>query len=544
MKIFNWVLVGLSLAAPAMAAPPKPKLVVAISVDQFADSLFQQYRGGFTGGLKRLSDGVVFLGYQSHAATETCPGHSTILTGDHPARTGIVANTWFDRKTGSSIYCVSVPNVGDLAARGPQNLRVDTLGDWLKRAEPGARSVAVSGKDRAAITMGGHHADAVYWWADRDGFTTSAHAGPATPAVLAPAKAFNTAQFAAWRKAPPRLWPAATGVCAALQKPYRYGDLELSGAVPPEASLHVEDSPSFPITAAFQDALRASPSFDPMTLDFATKVLDADHLGRGPATDLLAVSLSSTDFVGHRYGNGGAEQCVQLQTLDRALGLFFDHLDSLHIPYVVVLTADHGAPDAPERAGPPASRIDGRRVIIDLNRYLQKTLALGYEPIVGDDPRQLSINLASEDPAARAKVRDLAVAWLNGRPEVSHAFSAEEIIAAAPPKGKPMTELTLAERFHESFDPDRSGDIQVAFVEGATVGIPQGPGDNIGGHGSPWDYDRRVPILFWWPGVTAKAGGRPIETVDIAPTLAAVAGIPAPPVDGVCVDLGQGCPGR
>src|SRR3954469_3468215 len=103
-----WLAASAWAGSAAAAAPPQPKLVVAIAIDQFSAELFQRYRPSFTGGLKRLGDGVAFTGYQSHAATETCPGHSTILTGRHPAATGIVANTWFDAKSGSSVYCVAV----------------------------------------------------------------------------------------------------------------------------------------------------------------------------------------------------------------------------------------------------------------------------------------------------------------------------------------------------------------------------------------------------------------------------------------------------
>ncbi|HWW63402.1 MAG TPA: alkaline phosphatase family protein [Sphingomonadaceae bacterium] len=256
---------------PAMAAaPPRPKLVVMIVVDQFSAELFQAYRPHFSGGLKRLGGGIAFTGYQSHAATETCPGHSTILTGDHPARTGIVANTWFDVKTGSFLYCVSVPRTADPGARGPTYLRVDTLGDWLKKAEPGARVISISGKDRAAIMLGGHHADAVYWWVDGTGFTTSAYAGPATRAVARPAQAFNRTLFARWRADPPQLWPAsAPAACAPLERSHLFGQLRLSGEVPPESSKGVEGGPDFLASSAFQDQLRTSPIFDPLALDFA-----------------------------------------------------------------------------------------------------------------------------------------------------------------------------------------------------------------------------------------------------------------------------------
>ena len=542
MRAGQWIAAALAMAAvwsgaDAAPPPPQPKLVVAIAIDQFSAELFQRYRASFTGGLRRLSDGIAFTGYQSHAATETCPGHSTILTGRHPAATGIVANTWFDTKTGSSVYCVAVRGTADPDARGPQNLRVPTLGEWLKQAEPQARVVAISGKDRAAIMMAGHRADAVYWWNDGVGFTTSSYAGPATPAVLAPAKAFNTALFARWKANPPKLWPTdVAATCQALVAPHTFGKLNLSGKVPPDLSLAVE-SGDFLHRTDFQDQLRVSPIFDPMTLDFAGRTIDRLHLGQGPATDLLAISLSSTDYIGHRYGNGGAEMCVHLAALDHALGDFFAKLDSLHVPYVVALTADHGAIDAAERASEhniAAPRIDPVAFVKRLNDAVGKQLGLDYETIVGDDPQQLSINVGPDD-ALRAKVRDAALAWLRRQPEVAQAYSADETAAAVPAPGKPVDQLSVIERFHESYDKERSGDIQVQFLQYATLGMPRGPGDTVAGHGSPWDYDRRVPILFWWPGVSADDRKEPIETVDIAPTLATIAHVPAPQVDGKCL---------
>ncbi len=535
LAMASLVLCGASHAAPTVP----PKLVVVIVVDQFSAELFNRYRDSFTGGLKRMSDGVSFVdAYQSHAATETCPGHSTVLTGRHPAATGIVANTWFDVKTGSTIYCVSVPLTSDPNARGPDKLKVSTFGDWLKAAEPGARVVSISGKDRAAIMLGGHHADAVYWWVDGEGFATSQYAGPADSSVTAPAEAFDKALFQTWRASPPALWPATLPAdCQALVAPHRFGKLTVSGHVPPEASLTAERGPDFVTNPDFHNQLRFSPIFDPLTLDFAAKVAAARGLGRGPATDLLAVSLSSTDFVGHRYGNGGAEMCAQMHALDAGLSDFFAKLDAMSGPYVVVLTADHGAIDAAERAaekGVAAERIDAAALVTALNRHLEKVLDIPYEPIVGDDPEQLFIN-TPPDPAFHAKVSAAAVAWLKDQPQVAQVFTADEIAAAVPAPGKSVEALSLAERFHESYDPDRSGDIIVAFKQYATLGLPRSAGDNVAGHGSPWDYDRRVPILFWRNGIAAERRPEPIETVDIAPTLAAIVGIATPPVDGRCL---------
>jgi len=535
LAVLAFGLGGFAWAAP----PPPPKLIVVIVVDQFSAELFNRYRDSYTGGLKRMSDGISFAdGYQSHAATETCPGHSTVLTGRHPAATGIVANTWFDVKTGSTIYCVSVPGTSDPNARGPDKLKVSTFGDWLKAAEPGARVVSISGKDRAAIMLGGHHADAVYWWVDGEGFATSHFAGPADPSVTAPAQSFDKALFAKWRAAPPTLWPTALPAdCQALASSHKFGKLMVSGHVPPEASLKVESTPDFVTNLDFHNQLRFSPAFDPLALDFAADVAAARGLGRGTATDLLAVSLSSTDFIGHRYGNGGAEMCVQMHALDAALGSFLAKLDAMSGPYVVVLTADHGAIDAAERSaekGVAAERIDAAGLMSALNHHLEKVLDIPYEPIVGDDPQQIFIN-TPPDPAFHAKVRDAAVAWLKDQPQVAQVFTADQIAAAAPAPGTSVEALSLAERFHESYDAERSGDIIVAFKQYATLGVPRAEGDNVAGHGSPWDYDRRVPILFWWPGLAAQGRSEPIETVDIAPTLAALAGIPTPPVDGHCL---------
>ena len=270
---------------------------------------------------------------------------------------------------------------------------------------------------------------------------------------------------------------------------------------------------------------------------------------RGGATGMLLdlnLPPSQAATIIESFGPGGPEMCVQQAALDATLGGFVADLAALGVPVMVVLTADHGGTDAAEREhvhDPKASRLDGGAFVGRLNKHLEEALGLGYEPVVGDDPQQLYVNVGP-DPALRAKVQDATVAWLRQQPEVHDVFTRDAVAAATVPAGTPPDRLTMAQRFHESYDPERSGDIAVAYQERTTFGMPRGPGDVVAGHGSPWDHDRQVPILFWWPDAASAVRDTPIETVDIAPTLAALAGVRTPEVDGRCVDLGGGTCGR
>ena len=536
----------LALSGAAQAAPPpKPKLILALSVDQYSSEVFNRYRSSYRAGLATLAKGVAYpVAYHSHASTETCPGHSVILTGRYPAGTGIVANSWIDRKTGKSVYCVSVPGESDPKARGPQNIRVTTLGDWIKAVEPGARVFAVSGKDRAAISMAGKTADGVYWWNDGEGFGSSRFAGPVTPAVLDPAAAFNAPLLNGWKTARPTLWPRLPKRCLPLQKPHRFGQLDVSGNVPPEAEIEAMKGEDYSNGKPFQDSLRASPLFDSLVVDFATQLIAREKLGRGPATDVLSVSLSATDYVGHRFGNGGAEMCAQQAALDATIGRLIKAVQAQKIPFVVVLTADHGSTDAAERQHEhdgKASRLDGRGFMKRLNAALKSELGLSDDPLIGD-AEQLYIP-ARIDAATADRVRLAAVAWIKRQPEVTDVFTAAEVAATMVPPGTPPALMTVLQRMKLSYDPERSGDILTVFAERTSFGIPAKPGDTVAGHGTPWNHDRQIPILFWWPGAPASNRDQQAQVVDIAPTLAAVAGIAPPvPVDGQCLDLGGNCP--
>lgn len=544
-RLLAALVAALAVALPAAAstAPPQPKLIVAISMDQFSAAVFAQNRQRFTGGLRRVTEGAVFPnGFQSHAATETCPGHSTLMTGRHPSGTGIISNVWYDVATGAEVYCVYDPS-GPVPGRpkdprGPANLKASTLGEWLKAADPRSRNFAVSGKDRAAITMAGHVADGVFWWDDENGFTTSVPAGTNEAERLAPVADFNARLSASWAKAAPQ-WTVMDKSCKRLAETRRYDSLELQSDVPP-AGWAPPKGAAPRGDANFKRWFRASPLFDETTLDLAGSLIDRFHLGAGPAPDVLSVSLSGTDYVGHRYGNQGPEMCDHLAHVDRALGRFLDRLQALHVPVVVVLSADHGSVDAAERVADraiPARRLDGEAVLKQTSAAVRAELGLAYEPLTGDGQQIYVVKQAAADPALSARIVARAMELLRQRPEVVAVFTREEALAVKVPAGKPVEELSLLERVSESTDAQRSADIDVVFQPYASGGHPKAYGDSIAGHGSPWNYDRRVPIVFWWPGADGFEQSLPVETVDIAPTLAALAGVKTPPVDGRCLDL-------
>lgn len=517
------------VAAPAAGAP---RLLVAIAIDQFSADLFAQYRAHFTGGLARLAGGAVFpAGYQSHAATETCPGHSTILTGMRPAHTGIIANTWIDQsvaREAKAVYCAEdetkpAAAPGDYVA-SVAHLQVPTLGERIKAVWPTSRNVAVSGKDRAALMMGGHVTDQVWWWKGK-GFVTL----PGKPDDAA-AQAANAALATTLAAGSPGFDLPAD--CAARDRAITAGPVTVGTG-------------RFVIKPGDAGAFRASPLLDRAVLDLAGRLVDEQKLGQGPTPDVLAVSLSATDYIGHGYGTQGAEMCIQLHRLDAALGDFFAALDARGLDYAVVLTADHGGFDLPERlreaALPMAQRADADLLPGALSARVGA--ALGLDPkglLLADGPAGDVWVRKGLDAAQKAAVIAAARADLLARPQVAAVFTADELAAAPMPQGSPET-WSLLDRARASFYAPRSGDLVVLLRRGVMAMPVPGPG-YVATHGSPWDYDRRVPMLFWRKGMAGFEQPSPVETVDIAPTLAALVGLPVPrgTFDGRCLDLDAG----
>lgn len=526
-----------TLALPAaLAAQPaqKPKLIVAISVDQFSADVFAEYRQHFNGGMKRLAGGAVFpSGYQSHAATETCPGHSTILTGSHPARTGIIANNWFDlslERADKEVYCSENPNAPGSDSNkyvvSTGLLKVPTLGDRLKAVDPKARVVSVAGKDRAAVMMGGHNTDQMWFWGGKS-FVTLADRTAPPPATVAQINARVAAYVAKPHKA---VLPAQ---CQSRSVGVPIGEDKQVGVL---TDRKAEDFRGF----------RAATEFDSATADLAIGLLKEMKLGQGASTDVLTIGLSATDYVGHAFGTEGAEMCAQMVGLDASVGRILAALDASGVPYAVALTADHGGHDLTERnkarGFPDAQRVDPALASSTFGKALAAEHGLTLTgPLLYSDGPFGDWYLSREVPAdLRPRLIAAARAKLLAHPQIAAVLTAEELRRMPSPQ-PPVEEWDLAQRARASFDPARSGDL-IVLLKPYVTPISDPTHGYVATHGSPWIYDRRVPILFYRPGTTGFEQPLGIETVDILPTLAALIGlkVPAEEIDGRCLDLDAG----
>ncbi|HET7233630.1 MAG TPA: alkaline phosphatase family protein, partial [Longimicrobium sp.] len=328
-------------AAPAAAQAPAPaqppRLLVFITVDQLRPDYLTRWPGQLTGGLARLyGGGAVFTdAHQDHAVTETAPGHASTLSGRFPRSTGIVSNEYgvADPQT----RLVTMDSVG----ASPFRFRGGTLTDWLRVKDARTRALSVSRKDRGAILPMGRAHQTVLWYAPNGTFTTSTYYADTLPAWV---QRFNAR----------RLPQSYAG--------HRWTPLLDASAYPERDDVAVEAGGNdnvFPhvVPAGAADAawaLTQFPVMDQLTLGLAMEGLRAMDLGRGPATDVLAISLSTTDAVGHRYGPDSRELHDQVIRLDRMLGAFLDSLYAVRDPrtLIVALTADHGVQPYPEVADP------------------------------------------------------------------------------------------------------------------------------------------------------------------------------------------------
>ncbi|HTD82802.1 MAG TPA: alkaline phosphatase family protein, partial [Gemmatimonadaceae bacterium] len=352
---------GLAAASVSAQAPSRstPRLVVFITVDAMRPDYVTRFASQLTGGLGRLYRGGAFFtnAFQDHAITETAPGHSATMSGRFPVHTGISANS-----AGVIDTTVSLIDAQGLGA-SPFRFRGTTLVDWLIAKDPRTKVLSVSRKDRAAILPVGRSKQPVFWYAPNGNFTTSTYYASSLPDWV---KGFNARRLPASYAG--RAWRLLLPDTAYSEPDSVQAEANGVGFLFP----HLE--PGSPDSAAM--ASGEFPWMDDITLQFALAGVNALNLGAGPQTDLLAVSLSTTDAVGHRYGPDSRELHDQILRLDRSLGVFLDSLFRMRKQkdVVIALTADHGLTPYPEvHAHDPnagAIRVDIRPVLQRLSNSL------------------------------------------------------------------------------------------------------------------------------------------------------------------------------
>lgn len=542
MPFVRSTLLQLLLTATVLAAP-RPKLVLVVSVDQLSAELMERWGRQLPGGLGQLyRGGTTFVtAYHDHGLTETGPGHSVLLTGRHPGHTGIVENTWLQRESGTSVYCMADPKAHLIGGAqgapgvGPASLKGETLGAWLLDQVPGSRVFAVTGKDRSAILMAGHRAQGVYWFTGGEGFASSSAYTQALPSWL---KTYNTEfqrrihqESLTWAPNDPQGLPAG-------------GTYQIRGKAVTMGLPRILAAADTPRDKAFWNHFRASPFLDQAIFGAAQALEAGEHLGHGPAVDLLALGLSATDYVGHAFGNAGPEMLDNLRRLDQELGQYLAELRARVPSLWVVLTADHGSRDFPERLqskGIPAKRLLGgqwqRTFNQALSRRLQTSATLFF-PTPTSHQLYLNPEALRRSGKTRAEVLTAAVAIAKSTPEVAEACTAEALASYRPDPGESPAQRSYQGRLSFSFLRERSGDLLLAFKPEYTLDDPS----HVDCHGHPHDFDRRVPLLFQGPW-QAETRTEPVRTVDLAPTLARELGLtPQEPLDGHALDLHRSKP--
>jgi predicted AlkP superfamily pyrophosphatase or phosphodiesterase len=515
-------------AAPAQVPAAQPRLVVAIAVDQLRADYMDRFRpffsrGGFNLFLQR---GASFAEARyEHATTSTCPGHAVILTGSYGSVNGIIGNTWYNAKTGRQQYCAAdstAPLIGsDLEGRSPRNLHGATVGDLLKISTGGrSRVVTISAKDRSAIMLGGHLADAAYWMEDTL-FVTSTYYRPDMPQW---AREFNGSGkvSAYFGKKWERLLPASVYDMVGPDDVPAERDAAGMGRTFPHA---IAGGPA--IGEAFVEAFDQSPFSNEVVADFAMRAVTAESLGRDTVTDLIGISFSANDRVGHAYGPDSHEVMDVTIRLDRTLGRLFGFLERTvglaHV--VIVLTADHGVAPLPEvfqRLHPGASARRFHPAVVDtvVNAALEARYGPAPAPgwVVHHDQPQIYLNLGAlrARKVAVQEAERVAQGAVMSVPGVHEALTATEL-AQGRAAGARTGEVY-------SFFPGRSGNIYYLMAPYILVDTePAGTG-----HGTPWAYDQQVPLLWFGSRIVPGIRQTPAAVVDIAPTLSALLGLAAP----------------
>lgn len=498
------VLVFEHAAAPRAWAqgPRKPKLVLAVVVDQFRYDYLTRFRSEYNAGFTRLfREGAVFTdAHHMHFPTVTAIGHSTFLSGATPSISGIVGNEWYDRETKSSVTSVSDPTTkllgGPAGATGssPHRMLVSTVGDELKMSGQMSKVIGISIKDRAAILPSGHMANGAYWFDGQTGnFVSSTFYFPDLPDWV---KAFNARHV-------------GDKYATAVWTPMNAG----SGAKP----LKIMPAAG----PALYQALEASPYGNEMIEAFAEQAIESEQLGRHAATDILTVSFSANDYVGHAYGPDSPmvhDMCLRTDVL---LGRLLDFVDRQigRGNVLFVMTADHGVtpvPEVNEQRHMPGGRLESS----DIANTVTHALTLKYGPgvwvVSGGMIPYLNRDLITQKKLDLAEVERTAADALLQMPHIFRVYTGEEIL-----HGEVMQDF-ISHDVVAGYYPKRSGDL-IAVPDPYYIFEKHGTS-----HGTPFNYDTHVPLIFMGPRIRPGMYYFHVALNDVAPTITALLGIDDP----------------
>ena len=531
-QLFFCFSVLLSLTVKAQKNPVKsneferPKLVVGIVVDQMRYDYISRFWNGYSeGGFKRLvKEGFNFKNnHYNYAPTSTGPGHASVYTGTTPASHGIIGNDWYDKEIGASVYCAAdntYASVGTSSAAGqmsPKQLLTTTISDQLKlHTQSRSKVIAIALKDRGAVLPGGHTADAAYWFHGKEegSWISSTFYMEALPSWVTQ---FNSKVPQQYKKP----WDLLRSEKAYTQSGSDKNNYE--GTYRGEtAAVFPHDLVSLWEANGAYDILKATAYGNSLTADFALAALKGENLGKGVDTDFLAVSFSSTDYVGHQFGVNSREIEDTYYRLDLDLERLLKALDAQVGPgnYSLFLTADHAAVQVPTYLNDlkiPSGYFDSKVFKEKLNAYVADHFGSedlienisNYQVFLNRDlAAQLDINLREiQEDLAQFILQDSAV---------ERTYTAHQMWGGEYTKGIPYI-------LQNGYNPKRSGD--VLFVLKPAVISYSRTGST---HGSPQIYDTHTPLLFYGKGFKRGASYERSEIPDIAPTVAAMLGIAFP----------------
>ena len=503
-------------AQDAAVSGEPPALTVILVVDQLtADRSREWAQKDSSSGFRRLwQGGVVYENAAyDHATSATAPGHATIATGVHPSKHGVISNFWYEREVGRPF-----PSVWDMQyGVSPSRLAAPALADMIYSGNKGhAKIFSVSIKDRGAVFIAGQHGKA-FWYSmnitSSGGFVTNGFYYP---------EGHQPEWLSAFNESIRRQVPAAWELLMPAEA-YAYAD-DRSHERPPGGWTSVFPHTYAPAgTRRYFDQLRYSPDGDRITIGLAQVIIENESLGEDGVPDLLAVSLSVTDRIGHAFGPYSRESEDNLHRLDLLLSEFLDYLDSRVGPgrFLLALSSDHGIRPIPEYvpiATPGATRVFSLRLTGALNRRLSSDLEVNEDLVTGIVMPWAYFNLAAIERLGLdlESISRRAGEWLEARPEIARTVPVSRLDDCG---GEELCELIRNVHFD-----GRSGEMYV--VESENSFVSSDPPRYAASHGSPYLADLRVPVLFYGASLKPAIIDRPVTPRHIAPTLARALGLP------------------